>query len=941
MSELKQERKMPEPEHSRSLRLVNLLITITCIAAACNYTETPPLLTLIYIWFATTGSYVSFYVRNNRHTWMTLIIIAALLLLMFNFAQEIMSEYDLGRVKTLVPFIHVLTGLLTLHTFDLRTRGDINISLLIALMLFSCTAILGRDLTFGLYILVLMILSAVMLYHESIARTKATEERAHRQAAQLPVGIPRRAASGLGILPIAALPGLALFLFMTLPRVDSLSDFVLANFRPSLRLSDLGLPLPGGSSPVSQSPNQQGAGSGQKDQTFNRSGQAQNRQDGAGGNEQGDKKSADRNSNRPNSNTVKTGADQSGRDQAKPKGSSSSLTSNDGQAKNRGTNSGHADESSEAQSRQGTTGTNNSRATNDQGSTEGMGGSVNAKPRARAHLAESDQLVFRNKETANFDRDLFMTVQTSRLVFLKRIIFDQYDGQHWQATLHEKPAVCERLNGEWAELGGVPSLFVPATVNTEQVEQEVTVAMPLGQIIPAADIPQKIDIGKESVTVDGYGILRIQAGLSEDMTYRVISKMPIYNLDELRHLNANEAQTDEAHRQLPEYLQLPKNLPTEVRALAHKITENHSNWFDQAEHICRYLRTQYKYSFEPYQESKGRDLVAEFLFTKKEGACGEFASAFVVMCRAVGIPARCVGGYSPGTLNPSTGLREIRGRDGHAWGEVFIPTVGWVPFDSTPTGTLPEPPKEDNSILATIKQTLQAANAAFEASQIDRRIGRDSEIAYRIRMKDALRRGAQPSQFGRDTLASNPDLTAKSENGEGTTTNSEQNGSTRLPDQAAGPESNSGQAAKGTVNLPWQWIFGVLALVPFIFIFGKELFSRWQQNPNNPRMLKGVKPATLIYLKMAEDLKRLKVIRRPSDTPDELKQRFFAALDTAQDFPPELPALFKHFIHIYLQERFAEGGHNQENYKQLRELGAKIHSLSRGRYTDKSAGKRG
>jgi hypothetical protein len=55
-----------------------------------------------------------------------------------------------------------------------------------------------------------------------------------------------------------------------------------------------------------------------------------------------------------------------------------------------------------------------------------------------------------------------------------------------------------------------------------------------------------------------------------------------------------------------------------------------------------------------------------------------------LMLRMVGIPARVVAGFSPGTLNRKTGEYRVRDLDAHSWVEVFFPRVGWVPFDPTP-----------------------------------------------------------------------------------------------------------------------------------------------------------------------------------------------------------------------------------------------------------------
>ena len=74
----------------------------------------------------------------------------------------------------------------------------------------------------------------------------------------------------------------------------------------------------------------------------------------------------------------------------------------------------------------------------------------------------------------------------------------------------------------------------------------------------------------------------------------------------------------------------------------------------------------------------------EFLFDTRRGFCEHYASAFVVLMRAAGIPARVVTGYQGGTINPVGDYLIIRQRDAHAWTEVWLGNnAGWVRIDPT------------------------------------------------------------------------------------------------------------------------------------------------------------------------------------------------------------------------------------------------------------------
>jgi len=72
----------------------------------------------------------------------------------------------------------------------------------------------------------------------------------------------------------------------------------------------------------------------------------------------------------------------------------------------------------------------------------------------------------------------------------------------------------------------------------------------------------------------------------------------------------------------------------------------------------------------------------EFLFDTRSGFCEHYASAFVVLLRAAGIPARVVTGYQGGTMNPRGGYMIVRQSDAHAWAEALV-DGRWQRFDPT------------------------------------------------------------------------------------------------------------------------------------------------------------------------------------------------------------------------------------------------------------------
>ncbi len=69
--------------------------------------------------------------------------------------------------------------------------------------------------------------------------------------------------------------------------------------------------------------------------------------------------------------------------------------------------------------------------------------------------------------------------------------------------------------------------------------------------------------------------------------------------------------------------------------------------------------------------------------TRKLGFCEHIASAFVVLMRAMDVPARIVTGYQGGERNSVDGYWTVRQSDAHAWAEVWQSGRGWVRVDPT------------------------------------------------------------------------------------------------------------------------------------------------------------------------------------------------------------------------------------------------------------------
>ena len=149
-----------------------------------------------------------------------------------------------------------------------------------------------------------------------------------------------------------------------------------------------------------------------------------------------------------------------------------------------------------------------------------------------------------------------------------------------------------------------------------------------------------------------------------------------------------EVYSEEGYRQYrkitDEIYGKPVSLTARTEELLDSLFDGASCDFEKLQRIEKLLSS-FKYTRNPGQipeniTSEG-DFLDWFLFEKKEGFCTHFATAFVLMARSSGIPARYVQGYS--TLSRKLKF-EVASDRTHAWPEAYIEGFGWICFEPTP-----------------------------------------------------------------------------------------------------------------------------------------------------------------------------------------------------------------------------------------------------------------
>lgn len=159
------------------------------------------------------------------------------------------------------------------------------------------------------------------------------------------------------------------------------------------------------------------------------------------------------------------------------------------------------------------------------------------------------------------------------------------------------------------------------------------------------------------------------------------------SIDQRRRVAITSALTyrfnsDERPPVIARNLALPPGINPRTRGLAESWRQRETSpqaIVDQA--LRLFASKDFSYTLRP--PLLGENALDQFIFETRRGFCEHYAAAFVFLMRAAGVPARVVGGYQGGEMNPLDGYLVVRQSDAHAWAEVWLAGRGWVRIDPT------------------------------------------------------------------------------------------------------------------------------------------------------------------------------------------------------------------------------------------------------------------
>ena len=197
---------------------------------------------------------------------------------------------------------------------------------------------------------------------------------------------------------------------------------------------------------------------------------------------------------------------------------------------------------------------------------------------------------------------------------------------------------------------------------------------------------------------------------TEQSTYRVDIKFRLESYSVSVKVDPNQVGSyGKTSREYAVYTQSTHtiHITPKIKELAHEAVGDETNPYLQAERIFKFVRKKMRFKRLSYERGRGIDCLLAYPVTDEktgqvyyEGSCNQYAAFMVALCRAVGIPARCVSaymGWAPWierdevkasyrfetklSFNDLAATQLYGGLGSHMWCEFFVPNYGWIPAD--------------------------------------------------------------------------------------------------------------------------------------------------------------------------------------------------------------------------------------------------------------------
>ena len=275
----------------------------------------------------------------------------------------------------------------------------------------------------------------------------------------------------------------------------------------------------------------------------------------------------------------------------------------------------------------------------------------------------------RSRLVERSDTEVFQ-VRSEVPSYWRMTALDDFDGNIW------------RSDGSYQEIAGpLPTDMRFPTRSTDVISQTFQIQSLSTLWLPAAFQPLAIEATfpiryqEETSTL----IVDPDATNADGTSYSVRSAVMDLTPEQLRSADPN------VPPELSPMLDLPSDFSDSVRATAAEVVAGAATPYDQALALQDFFRNSGGFVYDLDIDSGHSDDAIESFLEIRRGYCEQFAGTFAAMARSIGLPARVAVGFTWGDTDPAQpGVFQVRGRNAHAWPEVYLGAYGWVGFEPTP-----------------------------------------------------------------------------------------------------------------------------------------------------------------------------------------------------------------------------------------------------------------
>lgn len=286
-------------------------------------------------------------------------------------------------------------------------------------------------------------------------------------------------------------------------------------------------------------------------------------------------------------------------------------------------------------------------------------------------------------------------------IYLRGFCGDTYVNGSWQRDLDTLEQVCLEDNKDYDAVRAQIAFFTPRklqeqygmgakdqSANLRQIRVNYT-----GIISEVVYYPYFAEVYSKGIGLAG------DSGFTKGEKTEGIDFMQWKVLEqEFKEIDVPKTQWDLWYEDYvkSQYLAVPRGLVS-VRNVATQIAttlEADADSLTKAEAVTGWLAANTTYSLCPPPLAGGTDPIEYFLSTSKTGYCMHYAGAAVMLLRELGVPARYASGYlveagqfkeMPAEVSEELGFQAVVPDDkAHAWVEIYLDTIGWVPVEVTP-----------------------------------------------------------------------------------------------------------------------------------------------------------------------------------------------------------------------------------------------------------------